>query len=730
MHKLKMMVILLIGALSCGLVMAKLPNYLDQVKSLEDYQKLSRVQNGLSFIKITYEFTSAEQNIYFQNTQKYEFHFPFLKDNIATYKNITYADFENLVFLENEKKLIVGAIYYNEKEKALAFNIYFGKEINLEQIVKTKIKIESATPFVSGKIIYIFPTQIEYLKNQKQLRAMGVESTSLKKYMDALDKAIVYSENLSYGYLKTLTAKQFEAGEYNAKDIIILNSVPLDIGPTSGIITTEPQIPHSHVILRAINQKIPDVYIPNAISETAIVDHLNQLIQFETKSDGSYTIKGEDQFTSGELAQLANDYFMHRIPNLPTPKFDLAVEDFLALNDIPVPKNAVKAYGAKGSNFAQLDLILRNHAIDRLDFKGAFLIPFSFYNNHLNQTLLSEACAKAQKACSKENLEDVCVDPIQKCELAAGKEQTLKAFIKSQTTKENITKMLADAKFRKASLIVIQKIIEKTEMNKVDKTKIKTLIKNNFPVDRRIRFRSSTNAEDLPGLNGAGLYDSNSGCLADEDKPDDALSRCLTKLEIKRKEALIAELQNQDPIKNEALIQKIQKSLTDKKTISSAIRDVFASLWSEKAFLSRDYYNIDHSKIFMGILVHPAFIDESANGVVIAKIQDNGQLNLNIVAQVDDISITNPELPGSISEQTIATFENDQLVEYNRNSNSNRLPPDRLNVLSEAQLLELGKQISFIIEDMTSLKGAKLIDFEFIMSHEGKILLKQVRPLE
>ena len=100
MHKLKMMVILLIGALSCGLVMAKLPNYLDQVKSLEDYQKLSRVQNGLSFIKITYEFTSAEQNIYFQNTQKYEFHFPFLKDNIATYKNITYADFENLVFLE------------------------------------------------------------------------------------------------------------------------------------------------------------------------------------------------------------------------------------------------------------------------------------------------------------------------------------------------------------------------------------------------------------------------------------------------------------------------------------------------------------------------------------------------------------------------------------------------------------------------------------------------------
>ena len=62
------------------------------------------------------------------------------------------------------------------------------------------------------------------------------------------------------------------------------------------------------------------------------------------------------------------------------------------------------------------------------------------------------------------------------------------------------------------------------------------------PETRRIRLRSSTNAEDLAGLTGAGLYTSHSACLADVDEDAPGGSQCLTELEKARTEALIAKL--------------------------------------------------------------------------------------------------------------------------------------------------------------------------------------------
>ena len=89
---------------------------------------------------------------------------------------------------------------------------------------------------------------------------------------------------------------------------------------------------------------------------------------------------------------------------------------------------------------------------------------------------------------------------------------------------------------------------------------------------KRPRFRSSSNAEDLAEFNGAGLYDSKTGIPGDS-----------------------------------------------KKTVENAIKTVWASLWNDRAFSEREFFNSNQQTVYTGILVHESFPEEISNGVVVTK---------------------------------------------------------------------------------------------------------------
>lgn len=117
----------------------------------------------------------------------------------------------------------------------------------------------------------------------------------------------------------------------------------------------------------------------------------------------------------------------------------------------------------------------------------------------------------------------------------------------------------------------LQRLREAIRAHPVDTGLLQTLmLKLRGLAGRRLIFRSSTNAEDLDGFSGAGLYDS----VEVSADPTPALA-------------------------------------------ADALREVWASVWQQRAYEERECYRIDHHAVAMGVLVQPFLHDAIATGVAI-----------------------------------------------------------------------------------------------------------------
>ncbi len=207
-------------------------------------------------------------------------------------------------------------------------------------------------------------------------------------------------------------------------------------------------------------------------------------------------------------------------------------------------------------------------------------------------------------------------------------------------------------------------------------------LQNSFPNGTSLRCRSSTNSEDLPGFSGAGLYDSFTH------NPDEG-------------------------------------------HLSKSIKQVFASLWNFRAFEARDFFRIDHLTTAMGVLVHPNFENELANGVAVSDdvvYQTEGNYYLN--TQIGENLVTNPE-EQSIPEEILLDWWDSS--NYRIVSTSNRVT-DNKRILSDKYLRELNLYLGTVHNKFSQLYGgaSQTTDFameiEFKITKDGKISIKQARP--
>ncbi|MFT5457975.1 MAG: hypothetical protein ACI9K2_004478, partial [Myxococcota bacterium] len=350
------------------------------------------------------------------------------------------------------------------------------------------------------------------------------------------------------------------------RELLVLDAVPNDVSVVAGIVTSEFQTPLSHINVLSQNRGTPNMALKGAF-EDPVLRGLEGLWVELTVEAMDWSIR--------EVSQEEADAWWEA--NRPDPldvgPMDLSVTDLVDAEDVldlslPLAdalSAATPAFGGKASHFGGL-----THIGDAVPVPDAFVVPVYFYDQFMTDNGLWP------------RVEAMLADP---------------AF-------------QGDPAVRDAELASLRDTIEAGVLAPGLERRVLDKLEADYP-GLRMRFRSSTNAEDLQGFNGAGLYSSKSGDPGDPSDP-----------------------------------------------VSEAILSVWASVWNFRAFEERAYFGIDHRRIGMALLVHPSFPDEEANGVAItANIYDVAGLEpgFYINVQQGEASVVFPE-EGVTTDQLVYYF--------------------------------------------------------------------------
>ena len=435
---------------------------------------------------------------------------------------------------------------------------------------------------------------------------------------------LALSPGEGYGLLQVLKPDE----RPHPRNIVIYEALPNELPRVAGIISTVLQTPLSHVNLRAIQDGIPNTFIRDALDKPSITTLIDSYVH--------YTVTEEDwDLRPATRAEIDAHYESSRPAGPQTPERDLSVTAITPLSEIGFAD--WKAFGVKAANVAVLGT---------LDFPvgtvpDGFAIPFYFYDEFMKDNGFYD------------RIEQMLADP------------------DFQTDFETQDDMLDDLRDDIEDAETPQWIIDAL-----------TAMHATYPEGQSLRYRSSTNNEDLPGFNGAGLYDS----------------------------------KTQDP--DETVEDGIDKSL----------KGVFASLWTFRAFTEREFHRIDHMATKMGVLVHPNYQDELVNGVAVSFDPFYDRPDRHYVnSQIGEDLVTNPEAHSLPEELLLHNFGAYRIL-----ATSNQVPPGQL-LMSNNQLRQLRAHLEVIHDHFAGLYNPGpgepfAMEIEFKITSDNILAIKQARP--
>lgn len=425
---------------------------------------------------------------------------------------------------------------------------------------------------------------------------------------------------VAYGYLRIVRG-ELDVSALRPNDIVVAEHVPSELPPVSALITSGLQAPLAHVAILSRNRGTPDMALRDAVNLPEVQQLEGQLVRLAVGPQ-EYVLER----TSLREAEIR---WRDSRPSQPfEPVLDFgpnALVDVctLALDDIATA-------GAKASQLGEVcRLGIRN--------PGGFVVPFHHYGVHLHR----------------------------------------------HGIRDDIEAMLVDAGFRGDSaerarrLQALRTKIESSDVNRALVRDIRRRIRGS----QRWIFRSSTNAEDLPGFNGAGLYRS----IVVGPNPTEA-------------------------------------------QVADALRQVWASVWLQRGYEERDWFRIDQAQVAMAILIQPFVDDVVGNGVAITRNPfDQARPAVFVNVQTREGSVTgagDDELPEQV---LIYTWSED--LEFEVISRSTRSQGE---ILTEADLRALGQLLQQIHTQLEPrYQDSNAVDVEFLLTRgERRVVVVQARPIQ
>ena len=414
-------------------------------------------------------------------------------------------------------------------------------------------------------------------------------------------------------------------------DIALLTATPIRLPPVAGILSTTFATPVNHVNLLAKSWGIPNAYEAGADQRWRAM--LGRQVLLDTR--GAYVVVRLARKKEIAAAQKAREAKALRVPVA-----DLSYTGLPALDE--QDRDWARRTGTKSANLGEVASLTRKSGAG-FDVPPGFAVPFSFYERFA---------------------------------IANGLDKQIAAFLSDPRRN--------DPEWRAPALAALRTAFANGRIAPADQAAI---------IGRRrallgsagVFVRSSTNSEDLPGFNGAGLYDTVPNLVSDD-------------------------------------------------ALADAVKTVWGSLWNDRAFAAREAAGIDHRAVRAACLIQLA-VNAEASGVMttVDPFDERSEEQRIFIAAKRGIGIRVVEgkkiaeqliyRPSLDSVQVLTRSQDDRMLQFAPNGGVMEVAtePQRA-VLTDAIVRSLSK-IGLAIE---ARFGRRPQDIEWLID-DGRIVIVQAR---
>ena len=625
------------------------------------------------------DFDSAPK-VYFQNTRRYPLHYDFARFalGVATARSV----FEQNTYHGEDRSALAGTLIYypalqfQHTEKTfvapIALEFFPSDDLTPAQALKAHRLIEERLLWLglggTERRLFYVPAgsaqEAQLAQRQADFAAEDALFSQLSELYAGVQQQIL-NPGVAYGTLRLLTPEQLPDTILSFRDLLVLTRLPNDLPLVGGTITEELQTPLAHVNVAARARGTPNLALREASTDRRVQPFLGKLVRFEVTPD-NFSLRA----ASREEAQA---YWDSRVGEPLVPEFDDAFVGLPGFDELRFGDSI--RVGVKAANLSELWRLLRDTA------PNGFAVPFSGYQAYMSENYVTgELCAAARADCESEDRAGaLCAAAAARCDASAGAHDTFYGLLDRLLVDEEVT---TDTALREASLDALRYVVRHGVIDPDFALALDARVAEIFG-DRKVRLRSSTNAEDLPNFTGAGLYESVSAFASGD------------------------------------------------RRASSRIREVWASVFNFRAFEERALWNVAHRAVRMGIAVDEAVDDEVANGVLITRnLASPSSEGLYVNVQLGEVEVTNPE-NGAVPEIfSIVPGPSDEVQVVRQRFSS--LSPDAP-LLTDAEIALLADAAKRVHSHFAALYGASgatfALDLEFkFHSPSRKLLIKQARP--
>jgi len=400
--------------------------------------------------------------------------------------------------------------------------------------------------------------------------------------------------------------------------ILVLDHVPDDVPLCAGIVTAQIQAPLAHVAVLSQSRGTPNMALRGVMEAEGLRALEGRIVRL--------TVRARDYAVGSASAdELAASIAAARPPPVDTPAIDASRLDVTDTCDVRLP-DATWA-GAKAAQLGEV-------CGAGVPTSAGFVIPLGHYRAHLTTHDIASAA-----------------------------------------TLRETEHFATDGYVRERALAALRERVVEADIDEALVARIHRRVRGTR--GRRWIFRSSTNAEDLPGFSGAGLYES-------------VVTR-------------------PDPSPG---------------TIADAIREVWASVWTRRAWDEREYYRVDHDAVAMAILVQPFVENVVAMGVAITEnpfSRTRSGILVNLAPPGGSVTAaTGEELP-----EQVLLYRHSRPEILSRSTRNEGRP-----ILAPEAMRPLRDRLDRVHDHMMARWGdrADAADVELALRRDGTAVILQARP--